>query len=340
LPLTGEQALLHRETEPEGADSDHADQADQADQADPQIRRSADPQITQISRSADPAQLSLLEFQGAGICRHWESSRMSTPSSSSTTSPVPAGATAIITGGSRGLGFEVARGLAAQGYQLALIAKDPQGLAQAREKLVAEFPQSSVATFAIDFEVTTPTALDRARQQLAEVRSSVATPTALVIAHAVMSEKMSKTLRTTDAEWRRVLAINLDSTFMVVNELVPPMADARAGRVVIFSACLGRMSGPGNAGGLAPYRISKAGVNALIRNLAHETGMGARGLLVDAICPNHSRTDMGGPDALRSAEEGAETALWLLNRSFNHQSENEIERTTGVLWEDHQIVPW
>jgi NAD(P)-dependent dehydrogenase (short-subunit alcohol dehydrogenase family) len=261
---------------------------------------------------------------------------MSTPSSS----PVPAGATAIITGGSRGLGFEVARGLAAQGYQLALIAKDPQGLAQAREKLSAEFPQSSVTTFAIDFEVTTPTALDRARQQLAEVRSSVATPTALVIAHAVMSEKMSKTLRTTDAEWRRVMAINLDSTFMVVNELVPPMADARAGRVVIFSACLGRMSGPGNAGGLAPYRISKAGVNALVRNLAHETGMGARGLLVDAICPNHSRTDMGGPDALRSAEEGAETALWLLDRTFNLQSENEIERTTGVLWEDHQIVPW
>jgi 3-oxoacyl-[acyl-carrier protein] reductase len=118
------------------------------------------------------------------------------------------------------------------------------------------------------------------------------------------------------------------------------MADARNGRVVIFSACLGRMSGPGNAGGLAPYRISKAGVNALVRNFAHETGMGARGLLVDAICPNHSRTDMGGPDAPRSAEEGAETALWLLNRTFDPQSVNEIEKTTGVLWEDHQIVPW
>jgi NAD(P)-dependent dehydrogenase (short-subunit alcohol dehydrogenase family) len=221
-----------------------------------------------------------------------------------------------------------------------LIAKNPPGLELAREKLVTEFPQCTVTTFAIDFEVTTPSALDRARQQLSEIRNSTTPPTALVIAHAVMSEKMSKTLRTTDAEWRRVMAINLDSTFMVVNELVPPMADARNGRVVIFSACLGRMSGPGNAGGLAPYRISKAGVNALVRNLAHETGLGARGLLVDAICPNHSRTDMGGPDALRSAEEGAETALWLLDRTFNPQSENEIERTTGVLWEDHQIVPW
>ena len=247
---------------------------------------------------------------------------------------------AIITGGSRGLGFEVARGLAARGYELALIARDADRLAAASNALSAEFPNVSVTTFPIDFEVTTPSAIEKARTALAEVRTQFPTPQALVIAHAVMSEKMSKTLRTTDEEWRRVLSINLDSTFMVVNELVPPMADARNGRVVIFSACLGRMSGPGNAGGLAPYRISKAGVNALVRNLAHETGMGARGLLVDAICPNHSRTDMGGPDAPRSAEEGAETALWLIDRTFDALSASLEERTTGVLWEDHQIVPW
>ena len=247
---------------------------------------------------------------------------------------------AIITGGSRGLGYEVARGLAARGYDLALIAKDADRLAQARTTLLTEFPHSTITTFTIDFEVTTPAAIEKARLELARVKSEHPNPQALVIAHAVMSEKMSKTLRTNDEEWRRVLSINLDSTFMVVNELVPPMADARNGRVVIFSACLGRMSGPGNAGGLAPYRISKAGVNAMVRNLAHETGMGARGLLVDATCPNHSRTDMGGPDAPRSAEEGAETALWLLERTFNAQSEVHEERTTGVLWEDHKIVPW
>ena len=95
------------------------------------------------------------------------------------------------------------------------------------------------------------------------------------------------------------------------------------------------MSGPGNAGGLAPYRISKAGVNALVRNLAHETGHGSRGLWVDAICPNHSRTDMGGPDAPRSAEEGAATAVWLATREVIHG-----QTQTGLLWEDNEVVPW
>jgi NAD(P)-dependent dehydrogenase (short-subunit alcohol dehydrogenase family) len=156
-----------------------------------------------------------------------------------------------------------------------------------------------------------------------------------------MSEKMSKTLKTTDEEWNRVMSINLDSVFILVNAIAPKMVEKRDGRIIIFSACLGRMTGPGNAGGLAPYRISKSGVNALVRNLAHETGLGARGILVDAMCPNHSRTDMGGPDAPHSAEEGAETAVWLATRKFDFNNKaNEAESITGVLWEDRQIVPW
>jgi NAD(P)-dependent dehydrogenase (short-subunit alcohol dehydrogenase family) len=152
-----------------------------------------------------------------------------------------------------------------------------------------------------------------------------------------MSEKMSKTLRTTDAEWNRVMNINLNSVFTLVNAIAPAMAEARDGRVVIYSACLGRMSGPGNAGGLAPYRISKAGVNALVRNLAHETGIGARGFYVDATCPNHTRTDMGGPDAPRSVAEGAETAIWLATADIE---ERGSESVTGVFWEDRRVIPW
>ena len=242
---------------------------------------------------------------------------------------------AIITGGSRGLGLEVAKALTLQGFDLALIAKDEQRLESAAS-IIREADRyhngvstSHISTFACDLEQP-----HLVRELIDSINQSLLTPSVLVLAHGVMSEKMSKTLKTNDAEWRRVMAINLDSVFQLVNGIAPAMADARNGRVIIFSACLGRMSGPGNAGGLAPYRISKAGVNALVRNLAHETGLGARGFLVDATCPNHSRTDMGGADAPRSAEEGAATAIWLATRPFDSGD------VTGVLWEDQKIVEW
>jgi len=244
---------------------------------------------------------------------------------------------AVISGGSRGLGFETAKALALQGFDLALVAKDSARLTSAAQMIheASSDAPISISTFACDLEQP-----HLVRELIDSIKQSLPTPQLLILAHGVMSEKMSKTLKTNDAEWRRVMAINLDSVFQLVNGIAPAMADARNGRVVIFSACLGRMSGPGNAGGLAPYRISKAGVNALVRNLAHETGLGARGFLVDAICPNHSRTDMGGPDALRSAAEGAATAIWLATRAFDPAGATDAQKVTGVLWEDNQIVPW
>ncbi|MDP5051315.1 MAG: SDR family NAD(P)-dependent oxidoreductase, partial [Candidatus Planktophila sp.] len=219
---------------------------------------------------------------------------------------------AIVTGASRGLGFENAKGLAALGYDIVMVAKDQSRLSTAQQSLQRDFSDRTFSTYAVDLADLVAT-----RATISQIATAHPNPDVVILAHGVMSEKMSKTLRTTDEEWRRVMAINLDSFFILVNGLVPSMAEARMGRVIIYSACLGRMSGPGNMGGLAPYRISKAGVNAMVRNLAHETGLGARGLLVDAVCPNHSRTDMGGADAPRSAEEGAACALWLATREFN-----------------------
>jgi NAD(P)-dependent dehydrogenase (short-subunit alcohol dehydrogenase family) len=237
--------------------------------------------------------------------------------------------TAIVTGASRGLGFENAKGLAALGYDIVMIAKDQSRLSLAQQSLQRHHPNQHFTTYAVDLEDQQAT-----RSTVELITQQQPTAEIMILAHGVMSEKMSKTLKTTDAEWRRVMSINLDSVFTIVNGLVPAMAEARNGRIIIYSACLGRMSGPGNAGGLAPYRISKAGVNALVRNLAHETGLGARGVLVDAVCPNHSQTDMGGPDAPRTAAEGAACAMWLATREFNPGD------TTGVLWEDNQIVEW
>jgi len=235
---------------------------------------------------------------------------------------------AIVTGGSRGLGYETAKALILAGFFVYIIGKDEERAQQSAKTLGCKYRAVDVADN------------EKFRKVLKEINLDAATNglgvlDVLILAHGVMSEKMSKTLRTSDAEWRRTMSINLDAVFTAVNELAPAMFEARSGRVVIYSACLGRMSGPGTHGGLAPYRISKAGVNAFVKNLSYETGLGARGFLVDAICPGHCRTDMGGPDAPRSAQEGAETAIWLATREFDPTKDK-----TGLLWEDRKIVDW
>jgi NAD(P)-dependent dehydrogenase (short-subunit alcohol dehydrogenase family) len=229
----------------------------------------------------------------------------------------------FVTGGSRGLGFESAKALKELGHEVVLFARDTEKLRQAGSQLNSP----------IEFVELSDIAATRNVFKAAVEKYGI--PEILMLAHGVMSDRLAKTLKTTDDEWHRVMTINLDSVFTIVNEVGSKMADARNGRIIIYSACLGRMSGPGNAGGLAPYRISKAGVNALVRNLAHETGHGSRGLWIDAICPNHSRTDMGGENAPRSAAEGAATAVWLATRE-------SIAGTTqtGLLWEDNEVVSW
>lgn len=237
--------------------------------------------------------------------------------------------TAVITGGTRGLGLATGLELARNGFNVIAVGSTDTTAAVA--KSAAESEGLVIEAFACD--ITDPQAVGEFATKILATREI----DVLINSAGVMSEKTAKTLKTRPDEWRRVLAINLDATFYFVNAFTPPMVERRDGRVINFSACLGRFTGPGNTGGLAPYRVSKSGVNALTRNMAHELGLGSRGVLVDAICPGHCRTDMGGPDAPRSAQEGAKTAVWLAMRPVTTP---EGPARTGLLWEDNEVVPW
>jgi NAD(P)-dependent dehydrogenase (short-subunit alcohol dehydrogenase family) len=231
--------------------------------------------------------------------------------------------TAFVTGGSRGLGLATARVLHDAGIKPILFARESEKLTNAANELNTEWQGVELS----DIQGT--------RRVFESAITKFGLPDILILAHGVMSEKLSKTIQCTPQEWERVMDINLNSVFNIVNIVGAQMAEKREGRIIIFSACMGRMSGPGNTGGFAPYRISKAGVNALVRNFSHETSNGKRGLFIDATCPDHCRTDMGGPNAPRSAEEGADTAYWLATRELIPG-----DTPTGLLWENREIVPW
>ncbi len=240
------------------------------------------------------------------------------------------GSVALVTGGSRGIGYAAARLLGRRGATVVLVGRDHGRAAAAAESLQA----LGIDAVGWGCDVGDPHEV----ATLSERLGPLAAVDVLVLSAGVMSERTAKTLRTTPEEWRRVMAVNVDGAFHFLSAFVPGMVERRSGRVIAVSACLGRFSGPGTSGGLAPYRVSKAALNATVKNLAAELQQGRRGVLVDAMCPNHCRTDMGGPDAPRSAEEGADTIEWLATRTVTPRADGSYE--TGLLWEDRQVVPW
>ena len=170
------------------------------------LRLSAEPSLNKSRFANSERDIDHSQTQRDIWPQDWQSWRMNSanPASPIQTSLRPL---AVVSGGSRGLGFETARGLAASGYDLALIAKDASRLSVAKDQLLSEFSTSqsglNITTHAADLESQEVT-----RKVAEEITASLPTPQVMVLAHGVMSEKMSKTLRTTDAEWNRVMEIN------------------------------------------------------------------------------------------------------------------------------------
>jgi NAD(P)-dependent dehydrogenase (short-subunit alcohol dehydrogenase family) len=121
---------------------------------------------------------------------------------------------------------------------------------------------------------------------------------------------------------------NFMGPLMVSQALVPVMLGRGWGRVVNVSSQAGQLSSMTDD--TPSYNASKAALNALTRMFADACK--GRGVLVNAVCPGWVKTEMGGPNAPRSVEDGAKGIVWaatLPNRG-----------PTGGFFRDEQKLEW
>jgi NAD(P)-dependent dehydrogenase (short-subunit alcohol dehydrogenase family) len=235
---------------------------------------------------------------------------------------MPANKIAIVSGGNRGLGREIARQLMRNDVFVVIGCRDKPKCEIALEDLKREGP--NVDAHPLDVNDT-----KMVKRFVDHVEKTHGSPSILVNNAGVYPEATtSRVVDTPTSVWRETFETNLFGVVRMCRDVVPLMAKLRYGRIVNMSSGLGQLHQMGE--GSPAYRVSKASLNALTRTLAAEVA--GSGILVNSMSPGWVKTDMGGDDAPRSVEEGADTAVWLSLLPSNGP--------TGQFFRDRKPIPW
>jgi len=254
---------------------------------------------------------------------------------------------AVVTGGNRGLGLEVCRQLASNGYQVVLAARDAESALQAAASL-----KSAGQVRGAQLDVTDQQSI----AAFAELAARELQPITALVNNAGIS------LSGFDVEVvRGTLAVNFFGALHVTQALAPLLVDG--GKIAMVSSGMGELSAYSpelkarfldptlSVAGLvslvgefeaevkagqhaahgwpsSAYRVSKAALNALTRILARDSSR----FRVNAVCPGWVKTDMGGSGASREVDQGASGIVWAASLGEGGPQ--------GGFFRDSKAIPW
>jgi NAD(P)-dependent dehydrogenase (short-subunit alcohol dehydrogenase family) len=201
--------------------------------------------------------------------------------------PDLAGKIAVVTGGSRGIGAETARQLAAAGVRVGVVGRDRQALREVTDTIAAAGGQA----LAYAADVTDGAAVERVRIEI-EAHWGQAD---IVAAFAGGQGFPAPTVSLTEQRWREIVDSELTSAFLTVQAFLPSMVD-RGGSILLMSSSAGRQPSQANLA----YGVANAGLVMLTRHLATE--MGPHRVRVNCIAPSSIRTenvDARMPDSVK-----------------------------------------
>lgn len=219
---------------------------------------------------------------------------------------------ALVTGSSRGIGFEVARQLAGRGYTVVVTSRDTKTAAEAARK---------IGHGALSH------ALDTADgESIAAITAWLTRLDVLVNNAAILLDEGESILTTTAETFESTMRANALGPLLMTQAVAPLLRCSPAARVVNVSSGAGQIS---SMTSYAPaYSISKAALNAITVMLASVLPF-AR---VNCVDPGWVRTDMGGPHAPRGVEKGGETIVWAATLPD--------DGPTGGFFHDRKRIAW
>lgn len=225
--------------------------------------------------------------------------------------------TALVTGGAKGIGQAVAASLHQKNLNLVLWGRDQSALEESADRLTGG--ASTVQYQVVD--MGDAQSIARGLEHLSENNTEI---DVLVNNAGILTD--APLLELDEADLLAHIAVNAIGPLRLIRALAPGMVERGYGRIANVSSGWGSFSegfGPG------AYGITKAFLNAITLKAASELPNHVK---VNAACPGWVRTQMGGPGANRSVEEGAVTPTWLATLSDNGP--------TGGFFRDKKPINW
>lgn len=208
--------------------------------------------------------------------------------------------TAVVTGGNRGIGFEICRQLAQQGIQVVLTARDSQKGQQAAQRL----REGGGEVYFHPLDITN-------QQQIQDLVNYVQTQLGhldiLVNNAGVYLDQHQPALTISPNLITQAVQTDVCGTFALCQAVIPLMRKQKYGRIVNLSSRTSQMSQMNNLG--LSYKIAKAAINVITVVLSKEVA--GENILINAVNPGWIQSDMGGKEATLSTAEGAKGPVWL-----------------------------
>jgi NAD(P)-dependent dehydrogenase (short-subunit alcohol dehydrogenase family) len=225
---------------------------------------------------------------------------------------------ALVTGATKGIGLEVVQQLAARSWHVFLTGRSPSSVTQAASVLG---PSVVPVTLDVTNERSIAAAMKAVSQKVDHLD-------VLINNAGILDEDDGSIFDLPVARLRRMFETNAIAVLLVTQAFLPLLRKSRAARIINVSSRAGQLT---DMEAWAPaYSISKTAVNGVTGQFA--AALKDDNIAVNAVCPGWSRTDMGGSEAPRSVEEGADGVVWLAT---------EAPRSlTGQFLRDRQPIPW